>query len=143
MHIEIRPEPFDPLAEAALYQNSLPSGSYGASSLFIGTMRDFNLNDSVNAMFLEHYPGMTEKELESLVHKTLLEHDVIDALVIHRIGNLIPGEPIVLVAVWSAHRRAAFDACRQIMELLKSKATFWKKEILQDSARWVDRNTPG
>jgi len=82
-------------------------------------------------MTLEHYPGMTEKELGAIITEAHERWDIIDALIVHRVGALNPGEPIVLTAVWSAHRAAAFDACRFLMEALKSRAPFWKKETLK------------
>ncbi len=146
MNIEIRPEPYDPWQELALYQKQstlLVPGSYGACATFIGTMRDFNEGDKVRSMSLEHYPGMTENQLEELVESSIKQFDLLDVLLLHRVGMIFPDDPIVLVAAWSAHRAAAFAACREIMELLKSKATFWKNEQLPDGSRWVERNTPG
>ena len=106
-------------------------------------MRDYNEGDRVRSMYLEHYPGMTEKQLESLVSASCETNNLMEALVVHRVGTVNPGEDIVLVAVWSAHRKASFDACREIMEALKSTAPFWKKETLDDqnSQRWVQGNT--
>ncbi len=141
VRIEIRPEPFEPFDETRNHQASLTPGSFGANAMFIGSMRDFNLDDTVNAMHLEHYPGMTEKQLAQLVEESMSRFAIDNVLVLHRVGQLHPGEPIVLVAAWSAHRQAAFDACRQIMEHLKSKATFWKKESLEQGERWVGENT--
>lgn len=145
MKVEIRETPFDPWQALAQYQESLTElhGQFGATASFIGTMRDFNEGDDVNGMFLEHYPGMTEKHLERIVESAMKQWPLLDALVIHRVGELRPNDPIVLVAVWSAHRAAAFDASRFIMEDLKSKAPFWKKETLQEGQRWVASNTPG
>ena len=145
MKIELRDTPFDPLDEQRRYQDSLTElkGRYGATASFIGTMRDLNEGDRVRGMVLEHYPGMTERELERLVGEAEQRWPLLATLVIHRIGQLYPDEPIVLVAVWSAHRAAAFDACRHIMEVLKSRAPFWKKETLTEGERWVASNTPG
>ncbi|HXH02466.1 MAG TPA: molybdenum cofactor biosynthesis protein MoaE [Candidatus Competibacteraceae bacterium] len=147
MRIELRDTPFEPLAELARYQDGLATlrGRYGATACFIGTMRDFNEGEAVCGMYLEHYPGMTERELEKLVAEALERYGLLEALVIHRVGAIEPNQPIVLVAVWSAHRAAAFDGCRQIMEELKSRAPFWKRETLveTETSRWVARNTPG
>ena len=146
MHIDIRQQAFDPWQELTAYREPLSdSGRSGACAVFVGTMRDYNEGDSVRSMVLEHYPGMTERQLETLVSASCESHGLIDALVIHRVGEITPGEDIVLVAVWSAHRSAAFDACREIMEALKSTAPFWKKERLagDKGERWVARNTPG
>lgn len=145
MQIEIRRETFDPWQELAVYQNHEPHplSGFGATSAFVGTMRDFNEDETVTEMVLEHYPGMTEKHLESICETALEKWRLIDVLVVHRVGVVTPGEPIVLVAVWSAHRKQAYEANRFIMEDLKSKAPFWKKEQLTHEQRWVKSNTPG
>ncbi|MDP7221009.1 MAG: molybdenum cofactor biosynthesis protein MoaE [Arenicellales bacterium] len=144
MHVDIRPESFDPWQEVAAYRAvHLAGGTTGACAVFVGTMRDFNEGESVQAMQLEHYPGMTEKHLAALAEQAITTHELSDALVLHRVGKLTPGEDIVLVATFSTHRKAAFDACREIMEALKSSAPLWKKETLASGARWVAENTPG
>jgi molybdopterin synthase catalytic subunit len=137
---------FDPWNEARLYQevSSRMAGKFGATSIFIGTMRDFNEGDDVLGMTLEQYPGMTEKELEKIIDEASSLWRLIDVLVVHRVGEIRPNEPIVLAAVWSAHRGDAFDASRYIMEALKSRAPFWKKERLKsEQERWVTGNTDG
>ncbi|MGD9601503.1 MAG: molybdenum cofactor biosynthesis protein MoaE [Gammaproteobacteria bacterium] len=118
-------------------------GAVGATATFVGTMRDFNEGDTVRAMTLEHYPGMTERHLEDICADARRRWTLLETLVVHRIGDILPGDPIVLVAVWSAHRAEAFEACRFIMEDLKSRAPFWKKETLAGGTRWVSGNTPG
>jgi molybdopterin synthase catalytic subunit len=146
MTIRICTDAFDPWQEIQQYQQAARhmAGKFGAASVFIGTMRDLNQGDAVQGMTLEHYPGMTEKQLEKIVLEAQQQWPLLDALVVHRVGNILPDEPIVLVAVWTAHRGDAFDACRYIMEALKSKAPFWKKELLKSTAeRWVDANTGG
>lgn len=145
MKIELRDSPFEPLAEVARYQNTLTGlhGQYGATAIFIGAMRDFNDGDTVHGMTLEHYPGMTERHLQRIIESAAREWPLLDALVIHRVGVLQPNDPIVLAAVWSAQRAAAFAACRFIMEELKSKAPFWKREETAAGSRWVAHNTPG
>ncbi len=145
MIIEIREHTFDPWQELADRTGVNPdlSGKFGANSVFVGTMRDFNEGDTVQAMTLEHYPGMTERHLQQIVATAIARWTLLDALVIHRVGLLTPNDPIVLVAVWSSHRAAAFEACRSIMEDLKSKAPFWKKESLTDGQRWVEKSTAG
>ncbi len=110
----------------------------GAVASFIGTVRDVNDAAAVATMTLEHYPGMTEKALEAIVAEARARFDILDALVIHRVGELRPADQIVLVAVTSAHRGDAFDACRFIMDYLKTRAPFWKKEDTAEGARWVD-----
>jgi molybdopterin synthase catalytic subunit len=94
-------------------------------------------------MLLEHYPGMTERHLNRIVDAAGRRWAVLDSLLIHRVGTVYPGDPIVLVAVWSAHRADAFEACRFIMEDLKSQAPFWKKESRASGKRWIEKNTPG
>ncbi|MBL6987188.1 MAG: molybdenum cofactor biosynthesis protein MoaE [Methylobacter sp.] len=146
MGIKLCVEAFDPWQEIQAHQHSAKelSGKFGATSVFVGTMRDFNEGDTVEGMTLEHYPGMTEKQLEKIVAEALQEWPVIDALVVHRVGDILPNEPIVLVAVWSSHRGDAFDASRYIMEALKSRAPFWKKELLKSQVeRWLVKNTGG
>ena len=145
MKIEIRQEPFSPYAEVAEYQASLPeiAGKHGATALFVGTMRDFNEGSEVTGMALEHYPGMTEKYLEKIAVEATEKWSLIESLILHRVGPLHPDDPIVLVAVWSAHRREAFEACRWLMEELKSRAPFWKKESVGGESRWVEKNTAG
>jgi len=144
MHIEIRNTAFEPYQAVQAYQDKLAAaGQYGATAVFVGTMRDFNEGDDVKAMELEHYPGMTENYLATISQQAEQRWSLLDSLIIHRVGELWPNDPIVLVAVWSAHRKDAFEASRYLMEELKSKAPFWKKEHLTDGHRWVEHNTPG
>lgn len=119
------------------------AAKYGATASFVGTLRDFNEGAAVSGMFLEHYPGMTEKQLEQIAAEAAQRWPLLDSLIVHRVGPIEPGEAIVLVAVWTSHRGDAFDACRHIMEALKSRAPFWKKESLQQGGRWVERNSDG
>jgi len=146
MKIEITKEAFDPWYEIQQYQtfSKLKQGEYGATSVFVGTMRDFNAGSHIKAMELEHYPEMTEKKLAEVVNETLLKWSLIDILLVHRVGMVFPNDPIVLIAAWSSHRGDAFDGSRYIMEALKSKVPFWKKEVLvSDTERWVEKNTDG
>lgn len=143
MRVELRADSFEPYQALQDYQEQLTTGQYGATSVFVGSMRDFNEGDDVKKMWLEHYPGMTEKHLQAIADEALQKWDLQDILLVHRVGEINPGDPIVLVATWSAHRAAAFDATRYLMEELKSRAPFWKKEQLDSSSRWVDKNTPG
>ena len=137
-------EPYKEIEAYQIKQKSSLLGKQGAANIFIGTMRDFNEGEEVKGMTLEHYPGMTEKQLEHVVAEAEAQWSLLDTLVIHRVGDVFPDDVLVLVVVWSVHRGAAFDACRFIMEALKSKVPFWKKEILKDgSRRWVDKNTDG
>lgn len=145
MAVRLFETPFNPWEVLQSYQQSkFKSGEFGATATFVGTMRDFNEGDEVRAMALEHYPGMTETQLQRIIDDAQQQWPLQEVLIGHRVGNIVPGEPIVLVAVWSAHRAAAFDACRSLMEALKSSAPFWKKETLQDNShRWVSKNTDG
>ncbi|MDQ2697094.1 MAG: molybdenum cofactor biosynthesis protein MoaE [Pseudomonadota bacterium] len=145
MRIELRDTPFDPWRALAGHQSSQPQlrGRHGATASFVGTLRDNNDGDAVLGMVLEHYPGMTERHLQRIADEAQSRWELLDLLVIHRTGELRPGDPIVLVAVWAAHRAAAFAACRFIMEALKSRAPFWKQELLPAGRRWVEKNTPG
>ncbi len=147
MKIAIGAAPFSPWEAVAEYERDVVAtaypGKYGAAATFVGTMRDFNEGDAVQGMTLEHYPGMTEKQLALIVEEAFAKWSLLDALLLHRVGELKPQEPIVLVAVWSAHRKDAFEACRYLMEALKSRAPFWKREQLNSGHRWVEKNTEG
>ena len=146
MQINIIEHTFDPWKLISDYQQQQTeyAGKYGATAVFVGTMRDLNEDLAIKDMFLEHYPGMTEKYLEKISQELLIKHQLMDVLVVHRVGHIQPDESIVLVAVWSAHRKQAFEACRELMEDLKSKAPFWKKETLKTGEQhWVEHNTKG
>ncbi len=145
MKADIVQDPFDPWQLLARYEKETldATGKFGAACVFVGTMRDMNEGAAVDNMVLEHYPGMTERQLRRICEEAIARWNLIDALVIHRVGRILPGDPIVLVAVWSVHRGDAYQANRYIMEFLKSQAPFWKKEELPSGARWVERNTPG
>ena len=110
----------------------------GALASFVGLVRDMNDGAGVSEMTLEHYPGMTEKALEAIVTEAKERWGIYNALVIHRVGPLKPCDQIVLVAVTSSHRGEAFAACEFIMDYLKTRAPFWKREATPDGARWVD-----
>ncbi len=110
----------------------------GAVASFVGYARDVNDGSGVTAMTLEHYPGMTEKALAALADEAAARWTLIDATVIHRVGRLLPGDPIVLVAVASTHRGDAFAACEYLMDALKTRAPFWKKEETPAGERWVE-----
>jgi len=144
--INIHESSFDPWQEITSFQKNNLDGvtNYGATASFVGTMRDFNEGDDVVEMTLEHYPLMTKKQLEDIVELSSAKWPIQHVLLCHRVGLIGPADPIVLVTVWSAHRAAAFDACRHIMEELKHKAPFWKKEsLLNGASRWVSENTSG
>tara|TARA_R110000782_G_scaffold73615_10_gene147312 strand:- start:665 stop:1102 length:438 start_codon:yes stop_codon:yes gene_type:complete len=144
MLIEVRKKPFHAYAEMQYYLDSLDIvGKYGATANFVGSMRDFNEDKKVTHMTLEHYPGMTEKHLEAIAKESIEKWQLLNVLILHRVGKVNIGEDIVLVATWSAHRKAAFESCRAIMEQLKSGAPFWKKEETSSGTKWVEKNTPG
>ena len=145
MTVRIVAEPFDPPDQLRAAEEALGERrrSIGAAATFVGSMRDFNAGDAVESMVLEHYPGMTEKQVENLVAEARTRWGLDEVLVVHRVGTVFPGDPIVLVAVWSAHRAHAFESCRHLMEALKSTAPFWKKEQTAGGVRWVTTNTPG
>ncbi len=147
MPIKLTTEQIDPWSLIAEYEQSLKGrlpGMTGACTSFIGTMRDFNEGDQVKGMSLEHYPGMTEKHLEQVCEKAQQKWELLDTYITHRVGELTPDDAIVVVAVWSSHRKDAFEACRFIMEELKSNVPLWKREILNnDSSRWVEKNSKG
>jgi molybdopterin synthase catalytic subunit len=136
MPIRIQTQDFDLSTEVAQLRANNPG--IGAVATFIGTVRDMNDGAGVAELELEHYPGMTEKALEDIVAQAKARWNIIDALVIHRVGPMKPQEQIVLVAVTSAHRGESFAACEFIMDYLKTQAPFWKKEQTPEGARWVD-----
>jgi len=134
--VRIQTEDFDIGREIA--QLHATNTRVGAVASFIGTVRDVNDATTVRTLTLEHYPGMTEKALETIVAEAKSRWSIEDAIVIHRVGQLKPTDRIVLVAVTSAHRGDAFAACEFIMDYLKTRATFWKKEETAQGTRWVD-----
>ena len=137
--VRVQEQDFDLSAEVAALRQGNPR--IGAIATFTGVVRDMNDGDSVSRMTLEHYPGMTEKSITAIIHEAQARWQVMDALVIHRIGTLMPLDQIVLVVVTSAHRGDAFAACEFIMDYLKTRAPFWKKEQTGQGARWVDART--
>lgn len=136
MTVRIQTDDFDVSAEIAALRTGNPR--VGAVASFIGVVRDLNEGDTVSRMTLEHYPGMTEKSIASIIDQARARWQVLDALVIHRVGELKPADQIVLVVVASEHRGDAFAACEFIMDYLKTQAPFWKKEQTPEGARWVD-----
>ena len=116
----------------------LANPAVGAVASFIGCVRDMNDGDSVGLMYLEHYPGMTERELEKICAEASARWDIFDTLVIHRVGELKPLDQIVCVVVTSKHRGDSFSACEFIMDFLKTRAPFWKRESTPNGDRWVD-----
>lgn len=136
MAVRVQTEPFDAGAEIAALHATDPR--VGAVASFVGVARDVSDGRPVSALTLEHYPGMTERALGQIVEEARRRWELIDAVVVHRVGTLAPLDPIVLVAVSSMHRHAAFDACRFIIDYLKTDAPFWKLEQSPGGARWVE-----
>jgi molybdopterin synthase catalytic subunit len=134
--VRVQREDFDAGAEIAKLRANDPR--VGAVASFIGVARDTNDGERVAAMALEHYPGMTERALEDIVAQARQRWNVIDILVIHRVGELKPLDQIVLVAVTGSHRGEAFAACEFVMDYLKTEAPFWKKETTPAGTRWVE-----
>ncbi len=136
MRIVIQFDDFDVTAELALLRKAHPDA--GALVSFVGAVRDINLGSSVAEMTLEHYPGMTEHVLSAISERAMHRFDIVDVTIVHRIGRLYATDQIVLVAVASCHRQAAFAACEFIMDFLKTEAPFWKKEAGSNGSHWVD-----
>lgn len=134
--IRVQTGDFDPADELAGFGG--PSGKVGGICMFVGLVRDFAGDTAVEAMTLDHYPGMTEKQLAALEQEARRRWMLEDVLIVHRYGRLLAGERIVMVATASAHRDAAFESCRFLMDWLKTKAPFWKVEHTADGDRWVD-----
>lgn len=140
MSVSVQREAFDIASEIA----ALTSGAHGIGAVasFIGLVRDMHAGATgvanVSAMTLEHYPGMTEHALEEIVAEAHKRWDIISVRLIHRFGRLDPGDAIVLVIVAGAHRGEAFAACEFIMDYLKTRAPFWKKEETADGDRWIE-----
>lgn len=136
MHISVQQEDFSLAEEYRALQEDSPR--IGAIVTFVGLVRDMHQDETVTGMFLEHYPGMTEKVLTQLVEDAERRWPIISTRIIHRIGALKTSDQIVFVGVNSAHREAAFAACEYLMDFLKTKAPFWKKEQRQEGDVWVD-----
>jgi molybdopterin synthase catalytic subunit len=136
MAVRVQAEDFDVGAEIEQLRRGNPA--IGAIASFIGLVRDVNDGDRVSEMTLEHYPGMTERALEDIVLQARQRWNIFDVLVVHRVGRLRPLDQIVLVVVTGAHRGEAFAACEFVMDYLKTRAPFWKKEETPGGARWVE-----
>jgi molybdopterin synthase catalytic subunit len=134
--VSIQTEDFDLGAEVA----ALRAGDHGVGAVasFIGTVRDRSDGQRVSTMELEHYPGMTERAIEAMIDEASRRFDIRAARVVHRVGVLAAGAQVVMVAVSSAHRASAFEACEFLMDYLTTQAPFWKKETTPEGARWVD-----
>src|SRR5690606_5303070 len=136
MSVRIQSQAFEPGHEVGAMHAA--NAGIGAVASFVGYVRDFNDGQTVSGLFLEHAPGMTEKALYKIIADAEQRWPLLRVEVLHRVGQLQPGEPIVFVGVASAHRQAAFDACNFIMDYLKTRAPFWKKENTQEGPRWVE-----
>lgn len=136
MSVSVRVEDFDIANEIKILNQR--SGNIGAIVSFIGQVRDFSDGSEIIKMSLEHYPGMTEKSLDAIENEARRRWDVLGVTIIHRVGELVPADQIVLVLVASKHRGQAFMACEFIMDYLKTSAPFWKKELTDSSERWVE-----
>ena len=136
MKISVQTETFDVGIETAAMSNGRTD--IGAIASFIGLARDSNSGSEVSAMTLEHYPAMTKKALAAIIDEALQRWTLLNVTLIHRVGRLLAGDPIVLVIVASSHRAEAFAACEFLMDALKTRAPFWKKEETSAGERWVE-----
>jgi molybdopterin synthase catalytic subunit len=134
--VRVQEADFDISAEVAALRADNPK--VGAVACFIGTVRDLNEGKAVEAMELEHYPGMTEKALEAIAVQARGRWPGSDVLIVHRVGKLSPLDQIVLVATTAVHRAEAFESCAFVMDYLKTQAPFWKKEKTEHGEKWVD-----
>ena len=135
INVSVQTDDFD---VASLYQSLRDGHDDGAVVTFVGLVRDFNQDRQVSGLFLEHYPGMTEKALRDIANEARTRWPVNRVIIIHRIGQLDLGEQIVFVGVTSAHREAAFAGCEFVIDYLKTRAPFWKKETTSEGERWVE-----
>ena len=136
MPVRVQTADFDVGAEIRALRGAAPR--VGAVASFVGVVRDVNDGDAVSRLFLEHYPGMTERELEKICAEARARWEILDTLVVHRVGEMAPTDQIVLVVVTGGHRGEAFAACEFIMDYLKTRAPFWKREDTPAGQRWVD-----
>ena len=136
MSVRVQIEDFDVSQEMLALRKKNPK--VGAVASFVGVVRDLNDGEDVSTLELEHYPGMTERALELIVNEAKTRWDIYDTLIIHRVGALEPLDQIVLVIVTSAHRGESFKACEFLMDYLKTRAPFWKKEQTSSGERWVE-----
>lgn len=140
MAVHLRAQAFDPWQEIQQHLATNPSLRVlaGGNAIFVGGMRELNQGHAVSAMTLEHYPAMTARYLADACARVAAAHAILDTLVVHRIGTIVPSDTLVLVAVWAVHRAPAFSACRDLMEDLKRRAPFWKREETAAGPRWVE-----
>ena len=135
MYISVQNEFFDFSAEVKKFSESLEN--VGALVTFTGIVRG-QKSKALDYMFIEHYPGMTEAQIKIIIEDSFKRWKINDALVIHRYGKLEPGEPIMMVATAAQHRKEAFEAAEFLMDYLKSRAPFWKKEVVNGKEQWVE-----
>ncbi|PKR59864.1 molybdenum cofactor biosynthesis protein MoaE [Thalassospira lohafexi] len=133
--VSVQQDDFDPGAELAALTDGRTD--IGAAVSFVGLVRDIHGGDTVSALTLDHYPGMTERELEKIADEAGNRWELDGIRIVHRFGRMEPGERIVLVIALSAHRRDAFEACDFVMDFLKTRAPFWKREETQNGEKWV------
>ena len=136
MQVRVQENDFEVATELAAIRRNRPQ--IGAIACFVGLVRDISEHSEVSELTLEHYPGMTEKALQVIVDQAAQRWQIIDARVVHRVGRLRPSDQIVLVAVATEHRADAFAACEFIIDDLKTRAPFWKREVTPSGARWVE-----
>ncbi len=136
MTVRVQTEDFDVGFEINQLRQSRPD--IGAIVSFVGLVRDISDGDAVSQLTLEHYPGMTEKSLAAIIEQARVRWNIIEGLIVHRVGTLQPNDQIVLVVVCSAHRGDAFAACEFMMDYLKTEAPFWKKEVTPQGEHWVE-----
>jgi molybdopterin synthase catalytic subunit len=136
MPIRVTEQSFDPGAEITAFAGSRRDA--GALASFVGYCRDETHGRPVGELYIEQYPGFTEKEIARLASEVAQRQGTLDLMVVHRVGPIRPGEPIVLVAALHAHRSQAFEAVRILMDYLKTDAPLWKKETGPDGARWIE-----
>lgn len=134
--IRVSPEPFDPGAELSAFERD--AGGAGAVVSFVGKVRGAAGEKNVTSLYLEHYPGVTERSIAAIEDEARKRWALFDVLVIHRVGALAPGEAIVMVCAASAHRREAFEAADFLMDYLKTEAMFWKKEVRDGDEAWIE-----
>jgi molybdopterin synthase catalytic subunit len=135
IHVRVQAEPLDPHLEIDRLRADNPR--IGALVSFIGLMRDINTGEQVERLYLEHYPGMTEKSLLKIAEEAVRRWDLQGCRVVHRVGEMAPTDPIVVVAVAAEHRKSAFQGCEFVIDYLKTQAPFWKKETTRSGERWV------
>lgn len=136
IHVHVQEQPLDPHREVDLLRADNPG--IGAVVSFIGLMRDLNDGDRVQRLYLEHYPGMTERALRKIAEEAVQRWELMGCRVVHRVGEMCPTDPIVVVAVAGQHRKEAFLGCEFVIDYLKTQAPFWKKETTEQGERWVD-----